>query len=101
MEYRRKGVSRLELLLELSLAFDDVPLCFCWCSPLIVLNFFLSEVAELRRVVKTLVQTLVAHNMTLLLGNGATVGRCLLQSKSRNWLTTVRVNGLNTVAPRE
>ena len=39
MEYRNKGVSRLEFLLELSLAFDDIPLCFCRCSPLIILNF--------------------------------------------------------------
>jgi hypothetical protein len=39
MEYRRKGVSRLELLLELSLAFDDVPLCFCKTFPLFSLAF--------------------------------------------------------------
>ena len=39
MEYRNKGVSRLEFLLELSLAFADVPLHFCRCSPLIILNF--------------------------------------------------------------
>ena len=40
MEYRNKGVYCLDFLLELSLAFADVPLHLYRCSPLTILNFF-------------------------------------------------------------
>ena len=40
MEYRNKGVYCLDFLLEISLVFAEIPLHFCRCSPLTILNFF-------------------------------------------------------------
>ena len=77
VEYRRKGVFRLEFMLEISLAFAGIPLHFCRCSPLIILNFSAmaatATTGRVRRIPATNIAHTVSFSIQTLLSTTSTV----------------------------